>query len=275
MKKSPGLWQLPTLGLLLACVLVLNSSCGNVRDIQYLQGQFDTAKLSQVNYPAPLIQKNDLLNITVYSDDPKASSYFNLPPITTIQSSMAAQAATGTTSAPEEPTYLVDLNGEIQMPGPGLGKIHVAGLTKQQLDSLLVSRLKDQLNHPYVVIRLASYKVTLIGEVAKPGQFTIPNERISLLEAIALAGDLTPFARRDNVLVIREINGERSYQRLNLKDPYVLNSPYYFLQPNDMVIVEPNKSKASASDQVVVRNISLAVSLISVIAVLITLSRTK
>jgi polysaccharide export outer membrane protein len=95
------------------------------------------------------------------------------------------------------------------------------------------------------------------------------------LEAIALAGDLTPFARRDNVLVIREINGERSYQRLNLKDPYVLNSPYYFLQPNDMVIVEPNKSKAAASDQVVVRNISLAVSLISVIAVIITLSRTK
>ena len=263
---------MPTLGLLLASVLVLNSSCGNVRDIQYLQGQFDTAKLSQANYPVPVIQKNDLLNVTVYSDDPRASAYYNLPTVTTLQNSSAVQGVGGAKS-PEEPSYLVDLTGEIQM--PGLGKIAVAGLTKQQLDSLLISRLKDKLTNPYVVIRLASYRVTLIGEVSKPGQFTIPNERISLLEAIALAGDLTPFARRDNVLVIREINGERSYQRLNLKDPYVLNSPYFFLQPNDMVIVEPNKSKASASDQVAVRNISLAVSLISVIAVIITLSRTK
>jgi len=273
MKKSPGLWQLPTLVLLFASVLAITCSCGNVREMQYLQGQFDTAKMSQATYPVPVIQKNDLLNITVYSESPVASSYYNLPPITSTQTSAITQGAGTLSNMPEEPSYLVDLNGEIQM--PGLGRIPVAGLTKQQLDSVLISRLKDKLTNPYVVIRLASYRVTLIGEVSKPGQFTIPNERISLLEAIALAGDLTPFARRDNVLVIREINGERSYQRLNLKDPYVLNSPYFFLQPNDMVIVEPNKSKAAASDQVVVRNISLAVSLISVIAVIITLSRTK
>jgi polysaccharide export outer membrane protein len=239
-----------------------------------MQGQFDTLKLSQANYPVPLIQKNDLISISVFSDDPKASAYFNLPSSQTVYNTGTSVApSTSISNAPAGSTYLVNEKGEIQM--PGLGRLFVAGLTKTQLDSLLLSKLQGQLQNPYVIIRMDSYKVTLLGEVTKPGQFTIPNERISLLEAIALAGDLTPFGRRDNVLIIREINGERTFRRLDLKNPDILGSPYFYLQPNDMVIVEPNKSKSAANDQVVVRNISLAVSLISVIAVIITLSRTK
>ncbi|HYD22251.1 MAG TPA: SLBB domain-containing protein, partial [Flavipsychrobacter sp.] len=126
---------------------------------------------------------------------------------------------------------------------------------------------------PYFIIRLSSYRVTMLGEVAKPGQFTIPNERISLLEAIALAGDLTSYGRRDNVLVVREINGQRSFQRLDLRNPEIMNSPYFYLQPNDMVLVDINKNKAAASDQATVRNISLATSIVSVLAIVISILR--
>ena len=114
-----------------------------------------------------------------------------------------------------------------------------------------------------------NYKVTLIGEVNHPGQFSIPNERVNILEAIGLAGDLTPFGRRDNVLVIREINGERTFGRLDLRNPDILSSPFYFLQPNDMIYIDPTRNKAAASDQVTIRNITLATSIVSMIAILI------
>ena len=244
-------------------------SCGNVREMQYLQGQFDTAKLSQVVYPEPVIQSNEMVSITVYSDDPRASAYYNLPVQPTIAGTGAVSE--GLTAAPPQQgsSYLVDEAGNIQF--PGLGPLKVSGLTKDQLYKLLESKLADKLQHPYFTIRLSSYKITMIGEVAKPGSFTIPNERVSLLEAIALAGDLTPFGRRDNVLIIREINGQRSFERLDLRKPEILGSPYFYLQPNDMVIVDLTKNKAAASDASTVRNIALATSLISVVAIVISI----
>jgi polysaccharide export outer membrane protein len=269
MKKYPG--------FIFLCMILgvgMLSSCGNTRQLQYLQGQFDTTKLSQIQYPEPVIQKNDLISITVYSDDPtgRASAFYNLPATTTL-SNTGSNAAPSVANTSTGSTYVVDESGIIQM--PGLGRLQVAGLTKAQLDTLLISKLKDKLQNPYVIIRLNSYKITLIGEVTKPGQFTIPNERVSLLEALALAGDLTPFGRRENILIIREINGRRSFARLDLRNPEILNSPYFYLQPNDVVLVDVNKTKAALNDQVVIRNISVATSLISIVAVLITLSRTK
>jgi len=232
-----------------------------------MQGHFDTAKLSQVVYPEPVIQTNEMVSITVYSDDPRASAYYNLPVQPTITNS--ATISSGLTTAPQQDgsSYLVDESGNIQF--PGLGPLKVSGLTKNQLYKMLDSALADKLQHPYYIIRLSSYKITMIGEVAKPGSFTIPNERVSLLEAIALAGDLTPYGRRDNVLIIREINGQRSFERLDLRKPEILSSPYFYLQPNDMVIVDLTKNKAAASDASTVRNIALATSLISVVAVVI------
>jgi len=268
MKKHAGLLAL--IALIIGVVFL--SSCGNTRQLQYMQGQFDTAKLSQAIYPDPVIQKKDLISIIVYSDDPKASSYYNLP----VQAATAPVSNTILTgaepvSSPNGSAYLVSEAGEIQL--PGIGKLQVAGLTKEQLDSIIISRVKDKLQNPYVIIRMISYRVTLIGEVTKPGQFTIPNERVSLLEAIALAGDLTPYGRRENVLIIREINGMRTFGRIDLRSPDILNSPFYYLQPNDVVYVDVNKTKASLNDQVVVRNIALATSIISVLAVVISLSR--
>ena len=247
-------------------------SCGNVRDLQYFQGQFDTAKLKDVVYPEPLIQKNELLSITVYSDDPRASSFYNLPaavgssaPTTTINSA--------NTNINPGSSYLVDEQGNIQF--PGLGTLTVAGLNKDQLYKILDSKLKDKLSNPYFIIRLSSYKVTMIGELAKPGIFTIPNERVSLLEAIALAGDLTVYGRRENILIIREINGQRTFGRVDIKDPNIMASPYFYLQPNDVVYVDLNKTKASANDAVAVRNITILLSVISVAAVVISLSRSN
>ncbi|MGB8190907.1 MAG: polysaccharide biosynthesis/export family protein [Chitinophagaceae bacterium] len=250
--------------LLLACIPTW-WSCGNVRQFQYFQGQFDTAKLSQANYPKLVVQKGDLLNIAVYSDNPQASAYYNLPNQPSIT---AANSTTQPTPALNSgSTYLVDDSGYIQF--PGLGNLMVAGLGKDELYQLLKSKLTDKLNNPYFIIRLANYRITLIGEVAKPGQFTIPNERVSLLEAIGLAGDLTSFGRRDNVLVLREINGQRTQARLDLKNPEIMASPFFYLQPNDVVYVDMTRNKAAANDQVTIRNISLATSVISVLAILV------
>jgi len=253
--------------------IVFFCSCGNTRQLQYMQGQFDTVKLSQANYPEPVIQKNDLISITIYSDDPKASAYYNLPLQTTASSTGGNMIGLGATESSSGSSYLVDEAGSIQM--PQLGRFEVAGLTKKQLDSVIVSKVKDKLQNPYVIIRMLSYKITLLGEVSKPGQFTIPTERVSLLEAIALAGDLTPYGRRENVLIIREINGQRTFARLDLKSPDILGSPFFYLQPNDMVYVDVNKTKAALNDQVVVRNIAIVTSLISVLAVVVSLSRTN
>jgi len=243
-------------------------SCGNVRELQYFQGQFDTAKLSQVVYPEPVIQKNDLISISVFSDDPRASAYYNLPTSSDVSTDGSSTPITTVGS-----TYLVNESGNIQF--PGIGSLPVAGLNKAQLYTLLESKLQDKLTKPYLIIRLNSYKVTLLGEVARPGVFTIPNERVSLLEAIALAGDLTVFGRRENVLIIREINGQRTFARVDLKSPDILSSPFFYLQPNDVVYVDLNKTKASANDAVLVRNISLAISVISLLTVVITLTRTN
>ena len=265
MTKSAGL-----IALLCFLIITILCSCGNVRQLQYLQGQFDTAKLSQIKYPEPLIQKNEMISVTIYSDDPRASAYYNLPVQTTVNNTgLITSPATQTTTPTSN--YLVDEAGNIQV--PGLGKLQVAGLTKAQLDSMILSKLADKLNNPYTIIRLSSYKITMIGEIAKPGQFAIPNERVSLLEAIALAGDLTQYGRRDNVLIIREINGERNFARVDLRNPDILSSPYFYLYPNDVVLVDINKTKAAANDQIVVRNISLATSIISVLAVVITVLR--
>src|SRR5438552_10291746 len=126
----------------LSCVLIILCSCGNTRQLQYLQGQFDTLKLSQAKYPEPLIQKNDLVSITVLSDDPKASAYFNMPAQPTAAST-AGQVAEGQSNSSASSVYLVDEYGNIQM--PSLGKLHIAGLTKAQLDTLVISKVRDRL----------------------------------------------------------------------------------------------------------------------------------
>lgn len=263
-------------------------SCFSTRQITLMQGSFDTAQLSQIKIPEAVIRQGDLLSIVVYSDNPEATALFNQSVITYSSSAGAASgsggnggaggASGGTGSnagavgpgAPTAPGYQVDEDGNIQF--QGLGLLHVEGLTKAQLKDTLDSRLKNiYLKNPYYNIRFLNYRFTMLGEVAHPGIFSIPGEHISMLEAIGLAGDLTLFGRRDNVLIIRENEGKREWARLDLTKPQVMNSPYFYLQQNDVVYIEATKKKLAANDQSTTRTVTIAATVISTLAIVITL----
>jgi polysaccharide export outer membrane protein len=259
--------------VLLAFYIILTTSCGNVKNLQYLQGSFDTTRLSKINVQEPLIQKGDLLGITVYSDDPMATAAVTRqigaanPMTLTIENSATSSMNTAATG------YLVNQQGELQLYKIGL--IRAEGLTKDQLaDTLEYFYAKqDLLKNPYVEVRFLNYKISVIGEVNKPGPFTVPTDKISAFEAIGLAGDITIYGRRDNILIVREINGKREFGRLNLKDPNVFLSPYYYLQQNDLVVVDVGKNKAAANNQSAFQAVSLGATILSITAVFISIFR--
>jgi polysaccharide biosynthesis/export protein len=260
-------------------IIVLSTSCGNVKNLQYLQGSFDTARLSKVETPEPVIQKGDLLGITVYSDDPQATAAVTNPlaNLSTLSSTSAPggglSSVTSSSGTSTLQGFVVSQTGEIQL--YKLGSIAVEGKTKKQLgDTLaLVYSNLGLLKNPYVEVRFLNYKISVIGEVNRPGSYSVPTDKLSAFEAIGLAGDITVYGRRDNVTVIREVNGSRQFGRLNLKDPNVFLSPYYYLQQNDLVIVDVGKNKSVVNNQSAFQTISLAASIISIAAVLITVLR--
>jgi polysaccharide export outer membrane protein len=254
-------------------IIVNFSSCsGSTKQLIYMQGSFDTAKLSIINPVEPIIRKGDIMSIIVYSDNPDATKIYNQSLITTSNSSVLA--STGVTqasggSAPSSPGYQIDEDGNIVF--QGLGKIHIDGLTKAALKDTLDARLTPYLQHPYYNIRFLNYKFTMLGEVGHPGIITIPGERINILEAIALAGDLTFFGQRQNVLIIRENNNKREFARMDLTKPDIMKSPYFYLQQNDIVYVEPNNKKIAANDYVLTRNLTVFATLLSTFAIFYTI----
>jgi polysaccharide export outer membrane protein len=261
----------------LASLAVIFSSCGSVKDLTYMQGSFDTTKLSQAKIIDPIIQKGDLLSIIVYSDNPEATKIYNQALIATTASSSGINAdANGNSSAiagpmPNSAGYLVDENGNIEF--QGLGLIHVDSLTRSTLRDTLNERFKPFLTNPYYNIRIINRKYTMLGEVARPGIYSISSDQVNLFQALGLAGDMTFYGRRDNVLFIRETNGKRQFARLNLTKPEILISPYFYLQQNDVIIIEANKNKVAANDQVTLRNISILATVISVFAIVYDLIR--
>jgi polysaccharide export outer membrane protein len=238
-----------------------------------MQGGFDTAKLSHANLAEPVIQKGDLVSIIVYSDNPEATRIYNQTLITTSSAAgtsgdAAAAGGLGTANL-STPGYRVDENGNIEF--QGLGLLHIDSLTRTALKDTLTNRLKDYLTNPYFNIRFLNYRFTMLGEVQKPGIYSIPGDHISILEALGIAGDMTFYGRRDNVLVIRETDGKREFARLDLTKPEIMASPYFYLQQNDVVVFEPNKKKVAANDQTTVRNLTITTSIISILALLYTL----
>ncbi|WP_276480600.1 polysaccharide biosynthesis/export family protein [Paraflavitalea pollutisoli] len=258
--------------LLVVFIIVLGCSCGNVKNLQYVQGAFDTVALSKVQFVEPVIQKGDLLSIALFSDNPVATSAVirqqgATPSVSTGDNGPIGSSSLG--SATTLPTYLVSQTGEIQL--FKLGTIKVEGWSKDQLaDTLEAMYAKaDLLKNPYVEVRLMNYKITLIGEVTRPGTYSIPTEKVNIFEALGLAGDITVYGKRNNVMVVRESKGKREFQQLDLSKPEVFGSPYYYLQPNDMVIVDVAKNKGAVNDQITVRNITVAASVLSTIAIFI------
>jgi len=261
--------------VVLAFLSTIFSSCGTTRPYVYMQGQFDTAALSKVKVTDPIMQKGDIISVIVYSDNPDATKIYNQSLISapstssTIAGSEVAQVAG---SSPTVPGYLIDEKGNIEF--QGLGLLHVEGLTRDGLKDLLDSKLKDSLLiNPYYNIRFLNNRFTILGEVTRPGIFNIPSDHINLLEALGLAGDMTFYGRRDNILVIREQNGKREYGRMDLTKPEVMLSPYFYLQQNDIVLVEQNKKKSIVNDQVTTRNLSIATSIIYTIVLVYSLLR--
>jgi polysaccharide export outer membrane protein len=187
--------------------------------------------------PVSTIQKNDILSISVTSLNEKATAIFNDPNTT------GSIGGTGLSSA----GYLVSSAGTIQF--PILGSLRVEGLTKDQLKESITKKLVDKqlVLDPIVTIRFLNFRVTVLGEVAHPAVINIPSEKVSLLEAVGLAGDLTIYANRENVLVIREENEDKIIKRLNLNSDELLSSPYYYLRSNDIVYIEPNKARVSSA----------------------------
>ncbi len=200
-----------------------------------------TYKVPTATSAEPRIQEDDLLSITVTSLNAESNMLFNAGVLT-------PSGETGNTviSNPINENYLVDKNGYINY--PVIGQINLNGLSKLEAIEKMTGLLKEYVQDPIINIRFMNFKVSVIGEVQKPSTFIIPTEKVTILEALGLAGDMTAYGRRENVLIIREKNGERSATRINLNDKDVLESPYYYLQQNDVVYVEPYKTKAIQSD---------------------------
>jgi polysaccharide biosynthesis/export protein len=246
----------------------LSSCTTNLKKLVYIQGSFDTAKLSVIKPMEPIIRKGDIISIVVYSDNPEATKIFNQFLITSAGNALTAssgvtQAIGG--AAPSSPGYQVDLDGNIIF--QGIGKLHIDGLTKAALKDTLDARLTPFLQNPYYSIRFLNYKFTMLGELNHPGIITIPGEKINMLDAIALAGDLTFYGNRKTVMIIRQTNDKRTFGRMDLTDPNIMLSPYYYLQQDDIVYIEPTKNKIAANDVVLQRNLTLFATFLSTFAI--------
>ena len=232
--------------LLLLALPLLVASCTSYKNVPYLQNPeaVNDFEVTLPLYDAKIMPK-DLLSITVKTTDPKAATPFNLTVQTPIN---AALTNISTTTQPAMQQYLVNNKGEIDF--PVIGRLEVGGLTKNEAEDLIRERLKPYLKEsPIVTVRMANYKISMLGEVARPGSFTIGNEKVNVLEALAMAGDMTIYGVRDNVKLIREdVNGKREIINLNLNNAEVVTSPYYYLKQNDIIYVTPNKTKAKNSD---------------------------
>ena len=245
---------------LILSILLISISCASKKDVLYLQDidslntEMDTLKNT------PVIRKNDLLAITVSSVDKISAQPFNLPVV-------AVGNQTQVMGNQQLQTYLVDANGNIEF--PVLGTIKVAGLTKINAVEYLKKEISKYVKNPIINLRITNFKVSVLGEVSRPGTFTIQDERITILEALSLAGDMTVYGKRKDVLVIREENGKKTYNKLDFTKASLLTSPYYYLQQNDVVMVSPNGAQVQSS--AFNRNTSVYVSIISLLITVATL----
>jgi len=253
------------------------SSCTSTKKIVYFQDLQDTSKISSqiINEAYEVkIQPDDILEIIVSSINPEATAPFNLGSAITTNYSSAATPVTGSNSAVANNNvtgYLVDKQGRIDF--PVLGKMKVDGYTTFQLKDTLEHKLDTFLSNPIVNIRLLNYKITVLGEVIHPSTYTIPSERLSVIDAIGMAGDLTIYGKRENILLVREENGQRKFIRLNLNSSDIFKSPYFYLKQNDVVYVEPNKTKISSSGISSVQKISLIIATVSLLTLIYSRAR--
>ncbi len=253
--------KLFSLAFILFIIVVASSCGGGTKKLQYLRGPIDSTTYAAVKYMVPVIQAGDVLSITVYSDNPAATAIYNQASVVS-GSATAAVPTTGGSAG-----YLVDYNGNIHF--HSLGNLVVKGLTLAQLSDTITKKLSPVLSNPYCNVRFSNFKVTVLGEVKNPNVFSIPSEKITILEILGLAGDLTNYARRDSVMIIRETENVRKFGWLDVRNTNIFNSEYYYLHQNDIVVVHPNKSKQTGTEEVRLRYIAIGATVVSTIAIVI------
>ncbi|WP_264553799.1 polysaccharide biosynthesis/export family protein [Flavobacterium sp. N2038] len=232
-------------------------SCASKQNVVYYQN-IDTLKNSQnTNSYEVKIQPDDLLMIIVSAEDQEAASPFNLKTYS-LSSNNRLDIARGQETVQ---SYLVDQNGEIDF--PVLGKIKIGGLTRTNVLQLLQTKIGVYVKNPIINLRITNFKISLQGEVNLPGTYPITSERVTLVEALSMAKDLTIYGKRNNILIIREVNGEKSFNRVDITKSDFINSPFYYLAQNDVVYVEPNKTRVNSS--AVGPNTSVIISAVSIL----------
>jgi len=251
-----------TICLLFISVLLI--ACGTQKKIpyNYIENVTDSTGKDSLKIFEPVIQKYDQLYIQIYTTNLRSSSLdsqWNLP---------ISPALGGNQNSASLAGYLVDQEGNIEY--PRLGILHIEGLTKKQLMDLIKSKIPpDQLENPSVIVRFMNFRVNILGEVGHPGTVSVPYEKVTILEALGLAGDIPITGKKTTVHVIRESNGTREYGIIDLTKKDLFESPYYYLMQNDVIIVEPRKSKLRLNEQsIVAQRISFALAIITTAGIL-------
>ena len=252
---------LGAVSILFSAIILFCTSCASKKDLVYFQPD-SVALNTMYELNAPKLQPGDILAIAVTADDVRATLPFNQ--MSPYQGTSGALQATN----PFIPTYAIDANGEIDF--PKIGKIKLAGKTRTEAMDLLRRKVGNYIVDPGISMVVRNFRITVLGEVVRPGTFTIENDRLTILEALGLAGDLTIYGRRRNVLVIREQDGKKQEYRLDLTKRETMNSPAYYLTQNDVIYVEPNgariqNSKYTTTASLFVSITSLIVTVISVV----------
>lgn len=248
---------------LIICLIACLTACKTPEKINYIQDVEPGVTQPIESRQSIIIQPKDMLSIIVSTKDPELAAIFNL----SVQANRAGVPIFSSAYNQYLSGYVVDNNGDIDF--PILGKIHAAGLSRWALQEKIVRELteRDLLKDMVVTIEFMNFKVSVLGEVKNPGTYSIEGDKVTVLEAIAMAGDLTIYGLRDEVYVIREENGERQNFKLNLRSKDIFNSPAYYLRQNDIIYVQPNEVRAGQStiNQNSVRSISLWLSITSLL----------
>lgn len=243
--------------------VLLLFSCASRKDSIYYQNIDSLPAQEKQNSYEIKIQPDDLLLIIVSADDPETAIPFNLSTIS-VPSVGTLNAAQGQLTIQ---SYLVDASGTIDF--PVLGKLKVGGLSRTEVMQLLESKIAKYIKNPIINLRLMNFKVSVQGEVTMPGTYPVSSDRVTLIEAISMAKDLTIYGKRDNILIIRELNGIKSYNRVDITKADFIHSPFYYLAQNDVVYVEPNKTKINGA--AVGANTGVIISVTSLLITLVTL----
>jgi len=251
-------------------------SCSSTRKIKYFQDIPDSTKQKIIvgaNYTEPKIQPDDILTIVVETLDPITKSITTLgstPSLNNTNSPNAIASGGGTASLNQQQAaagYLVNKEGFVEL--PILGKIKVSGFTTSEATDIIRNAVLEYYKDATVTVRFADFKISVAGEVLRPGVYIMPNEKVTILDAITMAGDLTVFGKRENVLLLRDnLNGTKTAYRVNLKNSDMISAPYYYLRQNDYIYVEPRKAKSDATDAAQQKYVTIAGALLSVLIIL-------